>query len=94
MVKRKPPISKAIDKINCHTGTVPGIPNGMRHIIMIGELNGIMLAQKAKSPVGSAMTGAINAMEKMTSNVTGKESDCASLMSSLTALPMAANNEE
>ena len=94
VVSIKPPISIAIERPNCHQGTVLGIPKGIRHIMMIGELKGIILAQKARSPVGSAITGAIRAMEKITSIVIGNESDWASRMSSFTALPMAANSDE
>lgn len=73
---------------------MPGTPNGILAIITMGELIGIMLAQNANGPVGSAIALVISAIEKITSNVTGKERDCASRMSSLTALPIAAYNEE
>lgn len=36
-----------MDKANCQYGTVSGTPNGIRPIITIGEVNGIILAQKA-----------------------------------------------
>ena len=87
-------MSKAIDKPSCHQGTVPGTPNGILAIITIGELKGIILAQKATGPVGSAIALVIRIMEKITSKVTGKARDCASRMSSFTALPIAAYNEE
>ena len=90
MVKIKPAISKDMESASCHQGTVPGTPNGILAIITIGELKGMMLAQKATGPVGSAIALVIRIMEKMTSKVTGKASDWASRISSLTALPIAA----
>ena len=42
-----------MDKPNCHQGTVPGTPNGIRDIIIIGELNGMMLAQTDKVLAGA-----------------------------------------
>ena len=94
MVKIKPAIKKAMDNPSCHQGTVPGTPKGILAIIMIGELKGIILPQTASGPVGSFMAAVIIAMEKITSIVTGKLSDCASRISSLTALPIAAYREE
>ena len=94
MVNIKPAIRDAIDKPNCHHGTVLGTPKGIRAIITIGELNGIMLAQTAKELLGLAIAGVINAMEKIISMVIGKLNDCASLISSLMALPIAAYKEE
>ena len=85
-----PAINEAIETANCHHGTVPGTPKGILAIIIIGELKGIMLAQTARGPAGSFIAADIRAMEMMTSMVTGKLSDCASRISSLTALPMAA----
>ena len=90
----KPAINAAIDAPNCHQGTVPGTPNGILAIIMMGEVNGIMLAQTASGLVGSLITDDISAIEIITSIVTGKLSDCASRMSSLTELPIAAYSEE
>jgi hypothetical protein len=83
-----------MDNPSCHQGTVPGTPNGIRVIMMIGELKGIMLAQTASLPVGSFSEMDIIAIERITSMVTGKLRDCASRMSSLTALPIAAYKEE
>ena len=94
VVKIKPRISSDIDKPSCHQGTVPGTPKGILAIITMGELKGIMLAQNASGPVGSAIALVMITMEKMTSKVIGKASDWASRMSSLTELPMAAYNEE
>ena len=75
MVNIKPAIRNAIDKPNCHQGTVLGTPNGMRTIIIIGELNGMMLDQTANELLGLEMTGVINAIEKITSIVMGKLND-------------------
>ena len=94
VVNIKPAISNTIDKPSCHKGTVLGTPKGMRAIITMGELNGIMLVHTARLLVGLAIAGVINAIEKMISMVIGKLSDCASLISSLIALPIAAYNEE
>jgi hypothetical protein len=88
--KIKPPISRTMERVNCQYGTVPGTPNGIRAIIMIGELKGIMLPQTAIGPVGSFMATGIIAIEKITNSVIGKLNDCASRISSLTALPIAA----
>ena len=82
-----------MDNPSCHQGTVPGTPYGIRAIITMGELKGIRLAHTAMGPVGLAMAVVINAMEMITSIVTGKLSDWASRRSSLTALPMAAYKE-
>ena len=71
-----------------------GTPKGIRAIITIGELKGIMLAQTASGLPGFAIVGAIKKIEKITSIVIGKLNDCASLISSLMALPIAAYNEE
>ena len=92
--KIKPVINKDIDNPNCHQGTVPGIPNGILAIIIIGELKGIILPQTATGLLGSLMATDISAIAKITSKVMGKLSDCASRMSSLTALPIAAYREE
>ena len=94
VVNINPAISNAIDKPSCHHGTVLGTPKGMRAIITMGELNGIILAQTARLLPGLDIAGVINAIEKMMSMVMGKLSDCASLISSLMALPIAAYNEE
>ena len=83
-----------IDKPNCHHGTEPGTPNGILAIMIIGEVNGIMLPQTAIGPVGSFNTAPIIVMEKMIGIIKGKLSDCASLISSFTALPIAANKDE
>ena len=83
-----------MDRPNCHQGTVLGTPNGILAIITIGELKGMMLVHTAIGLDGFDIAGVINAMEKMISIVIGKLSDCASLMSSLIALPMAAYKEE
>ena len=90
----KPAISNTMDNPNCHQGTVLGTPKGIRAIITMGELNGMILAQTATGLPGLAMVGAIKKMEKMTSMVMGKLNDCASRISSLIALPIAAYNEE
>lgn len=87
-------MSNVIDKPNCHQGTVLGTPNGMRAIITMGELKGIILAQTAMALLGLEMAGAIKAMEKIMSMVIGKLNDWASLISSFMALPMAAYKEE
>ena len=42
-----------MDNPNCHQGTAPGTPNGILTIIIIGELKGMILPQKAIGPVGS-----------------------------------------
>lgn len=89
-----PNMRKAIERPNCHQGTVPGTPYGILAIITIGELKGIMLAQTAIGPVGSFMAAVINAIDIITSIVTGKANDCASLISSLAALPIAPYNAE
>ena len=94
VVNIKPAMSNAIDNPNCHKGTVLGTPKGILAIITIGELNGMMLVHTAIGLDGFEMAGVINAMENITSMVMGKLSDCASLMSSLMALPMAAYKEE
>ena len=36
---------------SCHQGTVPGTPNGILAIIIIGELNGMILPQTAMGPL-------------------------------------------
>ena len=94
MVKINPAINKAIDRPNCHHGTVLGTPNGILAIITIGELNGMMLAHTARELDGFEIVGVIKAIENMMSMVIGKLNDCASLISSLIALPMAAYNDE
>ena len=78
MVNIKPAINNAIDKPNCHHGTVFGTPKGIRAIITIGELKGIILDHTAIGLEGFDMAGVIKAMEKMTSMVMGKLRDCAS----------------
>ena len=83
-----------MDNPSCHHGTVLGTPNGIRAIITIGELNGIILAQTAILLLGFAIAGVINAIEKITKIVIGKLKDCASLISSFMALPIAAYKEE
>src|SRR5690606_17453495 len=92
--KTKPAINKTIESPSCQYGTVPGTPNGMRAIIIIGELKGMILPHTATGPVGSFMATDIMAIEKITRRVTGKLRDCASLISSFTALPMAAYKDE
>ena len=94
VVNMNPAINKTMERPNCHQGTVTGTPNGIRAIITMGELKGMMLAHTASELPGFEMAGVINAMENITSMVMGKLSDCASLMSSLMALPMAAYREE
>lgn len=94
VVNMKPAISRTMERPNCHQGTVTGTPNGIRAIITMGELKGMMLAHTASELPGLEMAGVISAMEKMTSMVMGKLSDCASHISSLMALPMAAYSEE
>ena len=79
-----------MDSASCHQGTVPGTPKGTLAIITIGELKGIILAQTAMGPVGLLIAVVIRAIEKITNMVIGKLSDWASLISSLTALPIAA----
>ena len=83
-----------MDNTNCHTGTVPGTPNGNLAIITMGDVNGIILPQTAIGPFGSRMAIVIIKMAKMIMSVMGKLSDCASLTSSLMALPMAAYKDE
>ena len=90
----KPAINNAIDKPSCHQGTVLGTPKGTLAIITIGELKGIILVHTASGLDGFEMAGVINAMENITSMVIGKLNDCASLISSLIALPMAAYKDE
>ncbi len=94
VVKIKPATSSSIERPNCHQGTVAGTPNGMRAIITIGELKGMMLVHTATELLGFEIAGVISAIEKITSMVMGKLSDWASRMSSLMALPMAAYSEE
>ena len=83
-----------MDKPNCHQGTVLGTPKGILAIITIGELKGMILVQTESVLDGLEIAGVISAMEKITSMVIGKLNDCASLISSLIALPMAAYKEE
>ena len=71
----KPIISDAIESPNCHQGTVLGTPNGIRAIITMGELKGMILAQTAIGLVGFAMVDVIMAIERTTSMVMGKLSD-------------------
>ena len=71
-----------------------GTPNGILAIITIGELKGMMLVHTAMGLDGFDIAGVISAIEKMISMVMGKLSDCASLISSFIALPMAAYKEE
>ena len=87
-------ISETIDSPNCHQGTVLGTPNGILAIITMGELKGMILAHTATGLDGLEIVGVIKAIEKMMSMVMGKLSDCASRISSLMALPMAAYNDE
>ena len=87
-------MSNAIDKPSCHHGTVLGTPKGMRAIIIMGELKGMMLAHTATELLGFDIAGPISIIEKITSIVIGKLKDWASLISSLIALPMAAYKEE
>ena len=87
-------MSNVMDNANCHQGTVLGTPKGILAIITIGELKGIMLVHTAIELEGFDIAGVIRAMENMMSIVMGKLNDCASLMSSLMALPMAAYKEE
>ena len=70
-----PATSKDMDRPNCHQGTVLGTPKGIRAIITIGELKGIMLAQIATGLVGLAMALLIKAIERITSIVIGKAKD-------------------
>ena len=93
VVNIKPATNKAIDKPSCHQGTVLGTPKGIRAIITIGELKGIMLAHTAIGLLGSFTAVIMIKMEKITSMVIGKLNDCASRMSSLMALPIAAYKE-
>ena len=83
-----------MDRPNCHQGTVFGTPKGILTIIIIGELNGMMLVQTARELDGFVIAGVIKAIENIMSMVIGKLSDCASLISSLMALPIAAYKEE
>ena len=85
----KPATSKVMDNPNCHQGTVPGIPKGILTIIIIGELKGMILPQTANGPVGSFSTAVIITIEKIIGIIKGKLRDCASLISSFTALPIA-----
>ena len=54
-----PATSNAMDKPSCHKGTVLGTPKGIRAIITMGELNGMILAQTAIELLGLAMAGVI-----------------------------------
>ena len=67
VVNTKPSTSNDIESINCHHGTVPGTPNGMRAIITMGELMGIILPQTATGPEGSLLAAVIIPIEKITS---------------------------
>lgn len=68
-------MSNAIERPNCHIGTVFGTPKGTLAIITIGELKGMMLVQTATELLGFEIAGVISAMEKITSMVIGKLSD-------------------
>ena len=83
-----------MERPSCHQGTVAGAPKGNLTIIIIGEVKGIKLPQKANGPVGSFKTAPITAIEKIMGIINGKLNDWASRISSLTALPTAANKDE
>lgn len=93
VVKKKPPTKLSMDKPICHQGTVLGIPKGMRTIIIIGDVKGIILPHTAIGPEGSFNTAPIIIIEKIMGIIKGKLSDWASRISSFTALPAAANKE-
>ena len=82
-------MSSDIESPSCQYGTVPGTPNGIRAVITMGELKGMILAQTAKEPEGLDNAEVMSTIEIMMSIVTGKLSDCASRTSSLMALPIA-----
>ena len=91
MVNINPATNNTMDKPNCHQGTVLGTPKGIRAIITIGELKGMILAHTATELLGLDIAGVINAIEKIMSIVIGKLNDWASLISSLIALYIAAD---
>ena len=83
-------MSDTTDIMTCHQGGSKGSLTG----ITIDDSKGIMLAQTAKLLSGALMALNPMYMENIRGNITGKVSELASLMSSPTADPMAANNAE
>ena len=67
-------------------------PKGSLTIIIIGEVNGIILNQKASVPSGLSIIGCIKIKDKISGIVTGSINCCVSDSAS-TADPTAANNE-
>ena len=67
-----PAINKTMERPNCHQGTVTGTPNGIRAIITMGELKGMMLAHTVSEPEEFEMAGANNTMDTMTSKLMEK----------------------
>ena len=63
---------------NCQLGTVPGTPNGIRPIMMMGDVNGMMLVHTAKLLPGLLNTLFNITKEKIIGMVMGSMSACAS----------------
>ena len=89
VVKINPATNSIIEVSNWYQGT----PLGMRPIITIGEVNGIMLAHTMMELSGVFKLLLIIMNAKMMGMVMGNISDCASCGSSFITLPMAANKE-
>ena len=84
----KPNTSKPSDSTNSQTGT----PNGIRAIITIGEVKGMIDVQKASGPSGDFKTVATTKIPRINGIVTGHMNWLVSSWSS-TAAPIAANKE-
>ena len=67
-------------------------PNGIRTIMMIGEVKGIMDIQSANCPSGFSIIVVMATKEVISGSVTGSINCCMSVSAS-TAEPMAANME-
>ena len=91
--KTNPAINKAIESPSCQYGTVPGTPNGIRAIIIIGELKGMILPHTANAESGLATAVVIMINDKIMGMVIGSIRDCASCGSSFTTLPTAAKRD-
>src|SRR6218665_1964830 len=87
VVNRNPPTISIIESINCHAGT----PKGIRIIIAIGDVNGIMDNQKDNWLSGLFTIKFMDRMNvKTNGNVMGSMNCCVSVSLS-TAEPTAAN---
>ena len=78
VVSMKPPIRLSMEVANCQLGTVPGTPNGIRPIMMMGDVNGMMLVHTAKLLPGLLNTLFNITKEKIIGMVMGSMSACAS----------------